>query len=98
MANHKSAAKRARQSVKRNSRNRSYLSKVRTAIKSFQSGLDELREKQKSPEELQKLFVTAQSLLGKAATKGIVHRNNASRRISRLAARMAKAVKASPSS
>lgn len=89
MANHKSAEKRARQNVTRNARNRSYVSSVKTAIKSFRSSVEGAKAAGTKPEELQKLFSGVQSILQKAASKGLVHKNNASRRIQRLAHLMA---------
>lgn len=84
MAHHKSAKKRIRSDARKNMRNRSYLSTVRTAVKKFKlaAGSDTPKE------ELAKLFKDAQSMLHKAATKGIIHRNNASRRVGRLSALM----------
>lgn len=85
MANIKSAAKRAKQAVVRNERNRSYVSRVRTAIKNFRTGVQSLKEGKSTKEDVTKLFATAQSSLQKAVSKGILHKNNASRRIARMA-------------
>ena len=82
MANHKSAAKRARQNVGRNLRNKSYLSMVKTSIKKFKTAVTQPAEN--NQEKLHSLFQEAQSLLQKAVTKGMLHKNNAARRISRL--------------
>jgi small subunit ribosomal protein S20 len=81
VANHKSAAKRARQSVKKNHRNKSYLAMVKTMVKKFLLGT---KEGKKDSTEIQTLFAGAQSALHKAAAKGLIHKNNASRRVSRL--------------
>lgn len=80
MANHKSAKKRARQDVKKRDRNKSYLSGVKTTLKSFQEALTK-----GDAEAATKLLDVAQSSLGKAACKGIMHKNTASRKIGRLA-------------
>ena len=82
MANHKSAEKRARQTIGRNQRNRSYLSQVKTAVKGLRTLVQAGTSK---VEDLQKQFAQVQSILQKAAAKGVVHKNNASRRIQRLA-------------
>lgn len=87
MAHHKSAKKRTRANERKRDRNRSYLSSVRTAVKSFHQAASA----GESQEDIAKLFQGAQSLLSKAATKGILHKNNASRRVARLAAVMRKA-------
>ncbi len=89
MANHKSAEKRALQSEKSRIRNRSHLSKVKTAIKAFRASLS---KDGFSAEVAQKRFVDAQSALQKVVTKGVLHRNNASRRIGRLAQSLKKAM------
>lgn len=81
MANHKSAEKRARQSESRRQRNKQYLSSVRTAVQSFRTVLTTGG----SADTAAKLLVNAQTLLDKAAQKGMLHKNNASRRISALA-------------
>lgn len=80
MANHKSAAKRARQSEKIAAVNSKNKSSVRTAEKSLKKALAE-----KKTDEAQKLLVTFSSRMGKAAQKGVFHPKMASRKISRLA-------------
>ncbi len=85
----KSALKRERQSLKRRERNRSAKSAIKTAIKKTITLIEA-----KDFDAAKSQFVKAESLLHKAAVKGILHPNNASRRISRLAERISKAVKA----
>ncbi len=80
MANHKSAEKRARQTETRRLRNKQYVSSVRTAIKRIYTAI----EAGEPHESVAKIFQMAQSALSKAATKGLFHPNNASRRIGRL--------------
>lgn len=92
MANHKSAAKRARQTITRNERNRAYTSKVRTAVKKLYSGIEGFTAGNVKQEELTVLFKEAQSMLMKANTKGIMHKNTVSRKIKRLNAAVKKAV------
>ena len=91
MANHKSAKKRAKQNKQTNERNKSYLSKVKTAIKGFCSSLEDAQAKT-NVKEIHKTFSSVQSIIHKAASKGIFHRNKASRKISRLEKAMQKAV------
>lgn len=86
MANHKSARKRARQALRRRSRNREYMSSVRSTVKKFQAAV----ESGEAREVLENLYVTAQSALAKAGAKGRLHKNNAARRISRLASLLGK--------
>ncbi|MDX9689835.1 MAG: 30S ribosomal protein S20 [Proteobacteria bacterium] len=84
MANHKSAAKRARQSEKRNELNRSRRSAVRSvakaAVKDITAGDVEV-----ATSSVRK----AESALASAVSKGVMHRRTAARKTSR----MAKAVK-----
>lgn len=79
MANHKSAEKRARQSVRRNKVNSKTLGEVRTFEKKLRSAIQN-----KNKDEGQKLLVEFSSKLGKAAQKGRVHSKTASRKVSRL--------------
>jgi small subunit ribosomal protein S20 len=80
MANHPSAAKRHRQAVQRAQRNLAARSRVRSAVKKVRTAAET-----GSTEATQAELKAAVRILAKAASKGIVHRNNASRRISRLA-------------
>lgn len=77
MANHASAIKRHKQSEKRRVRNAATKSALRTAIK---------KVKEAKPEETQASLKSAVKMLDKAVSKGVLHRNNASRKISRLTA------------
>ncbi len=79
MATHKSAEKRDRQSIERRQRNAAGKSAIKTKIKSVLSALG-TKDKEASSSAL-KVAVPA---LDKAAAKGIIHKKNASRRISRL--------------
>lgn len=79
MANHKSAEKRNRQRVKRRAHNLYFLSTLRTYMKRVRGAIA-AGNVQKAQEDLPKA-VTAVS---KAASKGVIHRNTASRYISRL--------------
>jgi small subunit ribosomal protein S20 len=74
-----SAIKRDRQSEKRNERNRIERTKIRGVIKTVEASL-KVGEKDASGSALQKAIKTISS----ARSKGIIHKNNASRKISRL--------------
>ena len=74
-----SAEKRARQSVKRNMRNRSVLSGVRTIIKKVEAAVVS-----GDVGDAGKVLLQAVRALTKAASKGVIHKNTASRNISRL--------------
>jgi len=88
LANTKSALKRIRQSEKRHLRNRQVRSETRTYIKRARAQIEagEL-------EEAQKTVAQAIRALDKAAQKGILHRNNAARRKSRLMRKLNQAIK-----
>lgn len=80
MANHPSALKRHRQSVKRAARNQAIRSNVRSSVKKVRA-LVEAGDK----EAAKKAVVQVQRTLDKAVSKGVLHRKNASRRVARLA-------------
>jgi small subunit ribosomal protein S20 len=83
MANHKSAEKRFRQTEKRTAINRSRMSRVRTFVKKVESAI---ASGDKSV--AQSAFQLAQPELHRAITKGVMHKNTVSRKLSRLASRI----------
>lgn len=87
---HKSAIKRHRQNLKKASRNRSIRSRVRSAIRSLREIIEE-KDPAKAATELPLTMKT----IDKAATKGVLHRNTASRYISRLRKQVAALAQAS---
>ncbi|MGC4375968.1 30S ribosomal protein S20 [Fictibacillus sp. Mic-4] len=80
MANIKSAIKRVKTNEKRRAHNASIKSAMRTAIKNF-----EVKVANNDVEGAKEAFVVATKKLDKAATKGLIHKNAASRHKSRLA-------------
>ncbi len=80
MANHPSALKRARQNEKRRLRNKAVRTRVRGAVKTVRQALEA-----KDAEAAQGALKDATQLIGKAASKGVLHKRSASRKISRLA-------------
>ena len=86
MANHKQADKRNRQRIKRRQRNLLHLSTMRTYIKRVRTALAE-----KDVETAQKWLPVALKAIDKAQSKGVVHRNTASRYVSRLTLAVQKA-------
>ena len=78
MANHPSAKKRHRQSLRRGARNRHLRSTVRNAVRRFRAAAgagDPDREAH---------FHSAERLLRKASSAGVLHRRTASRTVARL--------------
>ena len=81
----KSALKANRQNVKRRDHNRALRSQLRTGLKSIRKSLDA-----KNVDGAKTALKDLQSLVDKMASKGMIHRNTASRYKSRLAARIAR--------
>ena len=79
MANHKSALKRARQNEIIRSRNITYKTRVKNAVKSVRVLTDE-NSADKAGQELKK----ATSIIQKSASKGVIPKKRAARKISRL--------------
>lgn len=76
---HKSAVKRARQSEKRHKRNGAILHSTKSMVKKVKKAIQK-----KDIDTAQSLLKEATSSLHRAATKGVLKRNTASRRVSRL--------------
>jgi small subunit ribosomal protein S20 len=83
MATHKSAEKRIRQTAKRTAINRARTSRVRTFVKKVETAIAT-----GDKEAARSAFQQAQPELHRAITKGVLHRNTVSRKLSRLAARI----------
>ena len=84
MANLKSAIKRNRQNKKRRLHNRVYRGQARTYIREAQTSMLE-----ENLEEARVSTLKAVKALDKAAEKGVIHKNNAARRKSRLMKQLA---------
>ena len=85
MANHKSAEKRARQTIKRNAQNTQTITSVRTFEKKLRTALAD--GDKKGAEAALKEYM---SKVAKAATKGAVHARTAARKVSRLSKQVSK--------
>ena len=83
MANHKSAKKRIRQTVRRTAINRNKVSRIRTFVKQF-----ELATANGDKEAAQAALRSAMPALQRGVRCGVIHRNTAARKISRMAARV----------
>lgn len=79
MANIKSQIKRNKQNQKRRMRNRVYRGTARTYVRKAEAAI-KVGDAQASQEEALKAI----KALDKAASKGVIHKNNAARRKSRL--------------
>ncbi len=79
MANHKSALKRNRQSQEKRIRNRANRTVMKNAVKKVNEAVATGVE-----ETAKEALVAAISVIAKTASKGTIHKKNASRKISRL--------------
>jgi len=83
MAHHKSAEKRLRQTVKRTAINRARDSRVKTAIKSVEGAIASGKK-----DTAEAALKAAQPILQSGVGKGVLHKNTAARKISRLSKRV----------
>lgn len=79
MANHKSAEKRIRQTQTRTLRNRYYRTRIKNIIKSVRESIES-----KDATKAQEAFKVANKELHKFVSKGILKKNTAARKVSRL--------------
>ena len=79
LANSKSAKKRIKIIAKRTLRNRIVKTQTKTAVKKLKTALDSGNQG-----ETKAALARAISTIDKAASKGVFHKNNASRKVSRL--------------
>jgi len=80
LANHKSAIKRNRQNEKRYIRNKVYRTQLKNATKKVLAGV-EAKDKKGAEAELK----GAVKIISKVASKGVIHKRSAARKISGLA-------------
>ena len=83
MANHKSAKKRIRQRARRTSINNARRSRLRTFVRNVESAIS-AGDKDAATAAL----TAAQPEIHRGVTKGVMHRNTAARKLSRLARRI----------
>lgn len=83
MPNVKSAIKRVKISEKKRARNASAKSAIKTYTRRYEAAIAD-----GDKEGATSLFAKVSSTLDKAASKGIIHKNKAARRKSRLAAKL----------
>ncbi len=83
MAKSKTAAKRARKAEENRLRNKAYKSRLKTAIKKYESALQE-----ENQENAKNNLLEVTSLIDKSVNKGVLHKNTAARRKSSLVKRL----------
>jgi len=79
LANHKSALKRHRQSLKRRTRNRISKTRIKNCVKAVREAIEA-----KDVAQAQEALKAATSVLDKAARKNVIHERQAQRRVARL--------------
>jgi len=79
MATHKSALKRSKQSKEKRLRNRNVKSNLKTTMKAVSAAIEA-----KDPKKAQEVLSQVTPVINKAASKGVIHKKNAARKISRL--------------
>jgi len=85
VASHKSAIKRQKQALKKQERNKSIKSMLKTLAKKVEQAVEA-----KSADSAKDALVKAMKAYDKAASAGIIHRTTASRKISRLSTKVGK--------
>ena len=83
MANHKSAKKRIRRNANRAEINKSRISRIRTFVKRVEAAIAS-----GDKDIAQSALKDAQPELMRGVSKGVLHKNTASRKMSRLSARV----------
>ena len=79
MATHKSAMKRNRQNRKIRARNRQYRTQMKTCVKKVRQAVEE-----KDAEKARAALKEAVPIIDKVSGKGLVHKRNAARKVSKL--------------
>lgn len=79
----KSAKKRVQIAIKRNALNTSRKSSLKTAIKKVMDAIAS-----SDYDNAKKLFVQAESVIARARGKGVLHKNTAARKVSRLSKKL----------
>jgi small subunit ribosomal protein S20 len=83
MANHPSAEKRIRQTVRRTAVNRARVSRIRTFVKKVETAIAE-----GDKEVAKAAFAVAAPAMQSGVGKGVMHKSTVARKISRLSARI----------
>ena len=83
MATHKSALKKMRQNEVRRLRNKAYKTRVKNVVKAVEAAINEHNK-----EAAEKALYNAISVIDRVASKGVIHKNTAARKKSRLAKRV----------
>jgi small subunit ribosomal protein S20 len=83
LATHKSAIKRARQNEVRRLRNKNFRTRSKNVIKEIRTAIAD-----NSADQARESLKNSVSVIQKSASKGVIHKNTAARKISRLSRRI----------
>ena len=86
MASHKSAEKCIRKTARQTLVNKNRVSRIRTEVRKIERMLD--APQAQNVADVKAALVSAESQLMRGVTKGVVHKNTAARKVSRLAKRV----------
>ncbi len=86
MASHKSAEKCIRKTARQTLVNKNRVSRIRTEVRKIERMLDAPQAQDVT--DVKAALVSAESQLMRGVTKGVVHKNTAARKVSRLAKRV----------
>jgi small subunit ribosomal protein S20 len=93
MPSHKSAEKAVRQTLKRTQINKARISRIRTFVKRVEGSVIVLgKDPATTPEVLKKHLGAAEKELMRGASRGVMHKNAAARKVSRLTRKVKKAI------
>lgn len=93
MPSHKSAEKAVRQTAKKTLINKSRMSRIRTFVKKVEESLSSLgKDPSVTQKQIKTVLVSAEKELMRGAKHGVLHKNAAARKVSRLTQKVKKAL------
>ncbi|MDR0631525.1 MAG: 30S ribosomal protein S20 [Holosporales bacterium] len=93
MPSHKSAEKAVRQTIKRTQVNRARISRIRTFVKKVEVAIAALgKDPAVTSDVLQNTLVAAERELMRGSSRGVMHKNAAARKVSRLTQKVRKSI------
>ncbi|MDR1208221.1 MAG: 30S ribosomal protein S20 [Holosporales bacterium] len=93
MPSHKSAEKAVRQTLKRTQVNKARISRIRTFVKKVENSIAALgKDPATTPEVIKGHLGVAEKELMRGAGRGVMHKNAAARKVSRLTHKVKKAI------
>jgi small subunit ribosomal protein S20 len=90
MPSHKSAAKALRQTTKRTRINKARISRIRTFVKKVEAAIVSFSKGLQTKENINTSLVAAERELMRGVSKGVLHKNAAARKVSKLTLKVRK--------